>query len=97
MKPQDSPASIIVSWRRGIGRITDSLTARTWTARYGKDTHSGDTRWACPAGRIPRLEYNATAKPRRIRLDGPYKDPGGGIHRGALVLPSYSSLILIPV
>jgi parallel beta-helix repeat protein len=97
VKPYGGAASIVVSWRQGAGRITDSLPVRVWTARFGKDAHSSDVRRAWPAGRVPRLEYNATAKPRRIPLDGPYKDPRGSVHRGALVLPRYSSLILIPV
>ncbi|HMH24531.1 MAG TPA: hypothetical protein VK563_22275, partial [Puia sp.] len=96
VKPRGGPASIIVSWREGARRITDSLPVRGWTTGFGRDVHSSDSGWTCPAGRVPRLEYNATAKPRQIRLDGPYKDPGGRVHRDILVLPAYSSLILIP-
>jgi parallel beta-helix repeat protein len=97
VRPRGGSASVIVSWRQGNRRITDSLSVREWATRFGGDAHSSEAGWNWPPGRVPRLEYNATAKPRRIRLDGLYKDPGGEVHRDVLVLPPYSSLILIPV
>jgi hypothetical protein len=64
-----------------------------WQAKYGKDTNSDPQALPPPA---VRFEYNSGKVNKVVRLDQSYKDPGGKVYQGQVVLAPYTSVILIP-
>jgi parallel beta-helix repeat protein len=64
-----------------------------WQTKYGKDTRSDHQ--ALPAVAV-RFEYNAGKVAKTVTLDRSYKDPGGKVYQGQVMLAPYTSVILVP-